>query len=129
MGNTSTLRICGSDYCLIVFLEVRYVHVCLVRSNSLGPHGLGPSIYGQTCWFPLSMGFSRQECWSGLPFPPPKYLPTPGIEPVSPTLQWTAETSWKLLSFIGVGSLSLLQGNFLTQESNQCLLHCRRILY
>ena len=29
----------------------------------------------------------------------------------------------------GVGSLSLLQGNFLTQESNQGLLHCRRILY
>ena len=29
----------------------------------------------------------------------------------------------------GMGSCSLLQGNFLTQESNQCLLHCRRILY
>ena len=32
---------------------------------------------------PLSMGFSRQEYWSGLPFPPPGDLPTPGIEPVS----------------------------------------------
>ena len=30
---------------------------------------------------PLSMGFSRQECWSGLPFPPPGDLPHPGIEP------------------------------------------------
>ena len=30
---------------------------------------------------PLSMGFSRQEYWSGLPFPPPGYLPKPGIEP------------------------------------------------
>ena len=30
---------------------------------------------------------------------------------------------------IGVGSLSLLQGNFLTQESNQGLLHCRHVLY
>ena len=30
------------------------------------------------------MGFSRQEYWSGLPFPPPGDLPDPGIEPVSP---------------------------------------------
>ena len=35
----------------------------------------------------LSMGFSRQEYWSGLPFPPPGDLPDPGIEPRSPTLQ------------------------------------------
>ena len=36
---------------------------------------------------PLSMGLSRQECWSGLPFPSPGHLPDPGIEPGSPTLQ------------------------------------------
>ena len=36
---------------------------------------------------PLSVGFSRQEYWSGLPFAPPGDLPTPGIEPVSPALQ------------------------------------------
>ena len=35
---------------------------------------------------PLSMGFSRQECWSGLPFPFPGNLPDPGIEPRSPAL-------------------------------------------
>ena len=34
----------------------------------------------------LSMGFSRQEYWSGLPFPYPEDLPSPGIEPGSPTL-------------------------------------------
>ena len=34
----------------------------------------------------LSMGFSRQEDWSGLPFPSPGDLPNPGIEPGSPTL-------------------------------------------
>ena len=33
---------------------------------------------------PLSMGFSRQVCWSGLPFPPPGDLPSGGMEPVSP---------------------------------------------
>ena len=35
---------------------------------------------------PPSMGFSRQECWSGLPFPSPGDLPNPGIEPRSPAL-------------------------------------------
>ena len=33
---------------------------------------------------PLSMGFSRQEYWSGLPFPSPRDLPNPGAEPTSP---------------------------------------------
>ena len=36
---------------------------------------------------PLSMEFSRQEYWSGLPCPPPGDLPNPGIKPRSPTLQ------------------------------------------
>ena len=36
---------------------------------------------------PLSMGFSRQEYWSGLPFPSPGHLPDPGIEPGFPALQ------------------------------------------
>ena len=35
---------------------------------------------------PLSMGFSRLEYWSGLPFPTPGHLPDPGIEPASPAL-------------------------------------------
>ena len=36
---------------------------------------------------PPSMGFSRQEYWSGLPFPSPGDLPNPGIKPGSPALQ------------------------------------------
>ena len=35
---------------------------------------------------PLSMAFSRQEYWSGFPFPPPGDLSDPGIEPMSPAL-------------------------------------------
>ena len=35
---------------------------------------------------PLSLGFPRQEYWSGLPFPAPGDLPDPGIEPVPPAL-------------------------------------------
>ena len=50
---------------------------------------------------PLSMGFSRQECWSGLPFPSPGDLPYPGIKPVSlmsPALAagfFTTGATWK----------------------------------
>ena len=42
------------------------------------------TITGQS---PLSMEFFRQECWSGLPCPPPGDLPNPGIEPGYPALQ------------------------------------------
>ena len=42
---------------------------------------------------PLSMGFSRQENWSGLPFPTPGDLPDPGIEPASLlSLPWQADS-------------------------------------
>ena len=50
---------------------------------------------------PLSMEFSRQEYWNGLPLPSPDYLPDPGIEPVSlvsPTLAsrfFTTSASWE----------------------------------
>ena len=40
-----------------------------------------------TCQAPLSLGFSRQEYYSGLPCPPPRDLSDPGIELVSPTMQ------------------------------------------
>ena len=48
-----------------------------------------------------SMGFSRQEYWSGLPFPSPGDLPHPGIEPRSPVLQadtLPSEPPWSLFS-------------------------------
>ena len=72
------------------------------------------------------MGFSRPEYWSGQPFPSLGDPPNPGIEPRSPTLQvgsLPAEPPGKPKN-IGVGSLSLLEGIFLTQELNQGLLHC-----
>ena len=43
--------------------------------------------FGQPCQTPLSMGFPRQEYWSGLPFPSPGALSDPGIEPASPDWQ------------------------------------------
>ena len=58
-------------------------------------------------------------------------LPNPRIEPRSPTLQADSLLSEPLRKpkNSGVGSLSLLQGIFLTQESNPRFLHCRQILY
>ena len=80
---------------------------------------------------PLSKGFSRQEYWSGLLCPPPGDLPHPGIKPRSPALQGDSllpDPPGKTKN-IGVGSLSLLQWSFLTQELNRGPLHCRWILY
>jgi len=59
-------------------LTPRYVLVFShsVVSNSAPPVDLA-------CQSPLSMEFSRQEYWSGLPFPPPRDLPDPGIVPAS----------------------------------------------
>ena len=80
---------------------------------------------------PLSMGFPRQEFWSGLPSPTPGDLPNTEIEPRSPTLQedsLPSEPPGKPMN-TELGSLSLLQGISPTQELNQGLLNCRQILY
>ena len=80
--------------------------------------------------FLFPWGFSRQECWSGLPYSPGD-LPNPGIEPRSLTF-WEDFLPSKppgKPKNTGVGDLSLLQGTFPTQELNQGLQHCRRILY
>ena len=72
---------------------------------------------------PLSMEFLRQEYWSGIPFPSPRDLPDPGMEPRSGALQvdsLLAEPQGKP-KITEVGSLFLLHGIFPTQESNQGL--------
>ena len=66
-----------------------------------------------------------------LEWDPPGDLPNPEIDPRSPALQGDAlpaELQGKP-KHIGMGSLSILQGIFPTQESNPGLLHCRQILY
>ena len=54
-----------------------YARACAQPSDSATPRTVA-------CQPPPSMGFSRQEHWSGLPFPSPGDLPDPGIEPASP---------------------------------------------
>ena len=57
-----------------------------MKVKSLSPVGLFASPWTVAYNAPLSMGFSRQEYWSGLPFPSPEDLPNPGIEHGSPAL-------------------------------------------
>ena len=97
---------------------------CSVVSNSLQPHGLcSPwNSQGQNTGvvaFPFSRGSSQPRQWTGV------------SQPRSPTLQadsLPAEPQGKPKN-TGVGSLSLLQQIFPTQDSNWGLLHCRWILY
>ena len=77
------------------------------------------------------MDFSRPEFWSGQLVPSPGDRPNSRIELKSPTSQvdpLPAEPPGKPKN-TGVGSLSLLQGTFPTQELNWGLLHCREILH
>ena len=57
-------------------VKVKVAQSCPTFSD---PHGARKA--------PLSMEFSRQEYWSGVPFPSPEDLPNPGIEPRSPALK------------------------------------------
>ena len=96
-----------SDYFLTVRLIKHFWHqhsewdVCFllhhIRRHIMSDYHIGglvtksgPALetpWTVACQAPLPMGFSRQEYWSGLPFPSPGDLPNPGIEPRSPALQ------------------------------------------
>ena len=80
---------------------------------------------------PLSMGILQTRILEWVAFHSPGNHSNPEIKPRSPTLQedsLSSEPPWKPKN-TGVGSLSLLQGNFLTQELNWGLLNHRQILY
>ena len=72
-------------------MHAKLLHSCLTLCNPM-------TVAHQA---PLPMGFSRQEYWSGLPSPPPRDLPDPGIEPkslASPALAggfFTTSATWE----------------------------------
>ena len=79
--------------CVGVCLNPLAVHLKLpqrcqsaVVVSSFSRVSLSVTLWAAACQAPLSMEFSRQEGWDGLPFPPPGDLPDPGIEPASPAL-------------------------------------------
>ena len=96
-NSTKPYNICERNnkiYCLLwlVSLSIIWYHTWYtlwkkVKMKSFSHVWLFATLWTVTCQAPLSMGFSRQEYWSGLPFPSPEELPNPGIEPRSPTLQ------------------------------------------
>ena len=91
--------ILGKAYSLI-YTQMKYVHF-FVQSH-FSRVQLFATLWAVVFQVPLSMGFSRQEYWSGLPFPSPGNLFNPGIEPVSPELQVDSlltELWGKLLSY------------------------------
>ena len=72
-------------YCLDIFIcyssFVSCMHACLSHFSCVW---LFATLWAVAHQAPLSMGFSRQEYWSGLPCPPPGDLPDPGVKPASP---------------------------------------------
>ena len=82
-----------SNRCEVIYIVVLICISLIVRltifscAYSLSHVRFFATPWTVACQAPLSMGFSRQGYWSGLPFPSPSDLPNPGIEPVSPALQ------------------------------------------
>ena len=74
------------------------------KSESASGIWLSATLWTVACRAFLPMGFSREEYWSGLPFPPPGLLPDPGVEPRSPALAgrfftvWATREAWPLWS-------------------------------
>ena len=126
------------------------------KVNLLSNVWLFATLWTIACQAPPSMGFSKQEFWSGLPFPSPGDLPNPGIESMSPALAGRfrrapgkphiypcPETEASKISPFGTGIQKVLNSNIVlrpilyvhmclcvpTQGLNPGLLHCRQILY
>ena len=119
LGKISSINFCSLQFLVIVcdcsasseclwnyamFLAVSLGCVVLSCFSHVWPCATPWAI---ACQAALSMGFSRQEYWSGLPFPPPGDLPNPGIELVSLTTPalaggfFTARTTWQALISLG----------------------------
>ena len=74
-----------------------------------------------TCQAPLSVGFLRQECWSGLLCPPPGDLSNPGVEPMS--LMSLASAGGFFTTSTTLCSGILYEGSGILYEGNGILMH------
>ena len=79
-------RIVHINVCLCVCVCMCMCVCMRAHALSLSDVGFFVTPWTIACQAPLSMGLSRQEYWSGLPFPTPGDLPDPGIKPTSPAL-------------------------------------------
>ena len=74
------------------------------------------------CQAPPSMGFSRQECWSGLPFPSPGDLPDPGSKLVAPALSPALQVASLLPSYTGSPNIQYLTTVYWTEDRGYVFL-------
>ena len=80
---------------------LKFLEKCACTLSRFSPVRLSANVWTVARQAPLSLGFSRQEYWSGLPCPPPGDLPDPGIEPAfftSPALAdgfFTSSATWE----------------------------------
>ena len=103
-----------------LLVDCVYVHACMLSCFSGFRFCATPWTVARQA--PLSMGFSRQEYWSGLPCPPPGDLPNPGIKLSSPALQADS----LLLSH--QGSLTIYMQGFISGLSSASHLSMRVFL-
>ena len=93
---------CAIQYVLISYL---FYLLSLLRCSVVSDSVMSWTVARQS---PLSIGFSWQEYWSGMPFLPPGDLSDPGIKPKSPALAgrfFTTSTTWETLSSLGIVSV------------------------
>ena len=91
MVTTGALNECFIDtfdsfHVLLIHWYVDFSCCCCLVASVMSDR-LCVTLWTVACQAPLSMGFSRQEYWSGVPCPPPGDLPDPRIKPTSPALQ------------------------------------------
>ena len=97
MWRNSLVKLSGSGDCWVLIRDTIYFLVCVYMLSCFGHVRFLVTLWTMAYQFPLFMGSSRQDYWSGLPFSTPGDLPDPGIEPNLLCLR-----HWK------VGSLSLV---------------------
>ena len=92
VANTHRLKPSFQSFvCMNVFIQIYwytwvYIHILLLLFSLLNHVQLSATPWTVACQAPLSMGFSRQEYWSGLPLPSPGDLPESGRESTTPVL-------------------------------------------
>ena len=120
---------------LLYMIILSYI-IAIVACFAISHVGVSCSVMSNsaTAWTvalqtPLSMGFSRQEYWSGLPCPPPGDRPNPGIKPGSPALQADTREARYCTYMYSYMHLSFLYGfpRWLNGKESTC--QCSRLKF
>ena len=98
-----------------------FIHCACIHTLSLSRVWLFETLWTVAHQASLSIGFSRQECWSGLPLPTPWDLSNPGIEPTSPTL--TGGFFFFLTTELPGKSVVLYNCNYLSGKQTAIYVH------